>query len=106
MRSIKNTSLYWLMRGGVFAVERLPIRGFLRLLGCVSPYIFRREARHAREHLCATLPHLDSVKTTRRMFVHFAQSIWELSRLRSSVPILDEPSRKVLDDALAEGRAR
>ena len=92
------------MRGGVFAVERLPIRGLLRLLGCVSPYIFRREARRAREHLRATLPQVDAAKTTRRMFVHFAQSIWELSRIRRSLPTLNEPARKVLNEALAQGK--
>jgi Kdo2-lipid IVA lauroyltransferase/acyltransferase len=96
--------LYGLMRAGVFAVERLPVRGFLRLLGCLSPYIFRREARLAREHLRATLPHVDPVKTTRRMFVHFSQSLWELSRLRRWVPELDGQARQVLDDALAEGK--
>jgi Kdo2-lipid IVA lauroyltransferase/acyltransferase len=96
--------LYGLMRAGVFAVERLPVRGFLRLLGCLSPYIFRREARLAREHLRATLPHVDPVKTTRRMFVHFSQSLWELSRVRRWVPELDGQARQVLDDALAEGK--
>lgn len=101
---IKNTLLYWLMRAGVFALERLPLRGFIRLLGCVSPFIFRRETRLAREHLAATLPQLDAVKTTRRMFVHFSQSIWELSRLGRRVPQLDLAARQVLDEALAEGK--
>jgi Kdo2-lipid IVA lauroyltransferase/acyltransferase len=102
---LKNTFLYWLMRAGVFAVERLPARGFIRLLGCLSPYIFfRREARLAREHLRATLPHVDAVKTTRRMFVHFSQSVWELSRLSRWVPELDSRARQVLDEALAEGK--
>jgi KDO2-lipid IV(A) lauroyltransferase len=66
--------------------------------------MFRREARLAQEHLRATLPHLDAVKTTRRMFVHFSESIWELSRLRLSVPELDAQAKQVLDQALAEGR--
>ena len=101
---LKNTLLYLLMRGGLFVVERLPIRGFIRLVGCLSPYIFRQETRRARQHLRATLPQLDAAKTTRRMFVHFSESIWELSRLRRSVPELDAKSRQVLDDALAEGR--
>lgn len=92
------------MRGGVFAVERLPLRGFIRLLGCLSPFIFRREARRAEEHLRATLPHLDAAKTTRRMFVHFAESIWELSRLRRWVPELDAQARTVFQEALAEGK--
>jgi Kdo2-lipid IVA lauroyltransferase/acyltransferase len=103
-KRLKNTLLYGLMRAGVFAVERLPIRGFIRLLGCLSPYIFRREARLAQEHLRATLPHLDAVKTTRRMFVHFSESIWELSRLRLWVPKLDAQAKRVLDQALAEGK--
>jgi KDO2-lipid IV(A) lauroyltransferase len=103
-RGLKNTLLYLLMRGGVFAVERLPLRGFIRLLGCLSPFIFHREARRAEEQLRATLPHLDAVKTTRRMFVHFSESIWELSRLRRWVPDLDAQARRVLDEALAEGR--
>jgi Kdo2-lipid IVA lauroyltransferase/acyltransferase len=101
---VKNTLLYVLMRGGLFAVERLPLRGFIRLLGCLSPFIFRREARRAEEHLRATLPHLDAAKTTRRMFVHFSESLWELSRLRRSVPDLDAQARKVLAEALAEGK--
>jgi len=100
----KNTFLYLLMRGGWILVERLPTRGFLRLIGCLSPYIFRREARLAQEHLRLTLPHLDPVKTTRRMFVHLSESIWELSRLRQSVPKLDAGARRVLDEALAEGK--
>lgn len=104
LQKLKNTLLYLLMRGGLFAIERLPIRGFIRLLGCLSPYIFREETRRAREHLRTTLPHLDAIKTTRRMFVHFAESIWELSRLHRSVPQLDAESRRVLDEALVEGR--
>jgi len=92
------------MRGGFFTVERLPIRGFIRFLGCLSPYIFREETRRAHDNLRATLPHLDATRTTRRMFVHFSESIWELSRLRWSVPQLDAPSRRVLDDALAQGK--
>ena len=100
----RNALLYLLMRCGLFAVERLPIRGFLRLIGCLSPYIFRREARLAQEHLRLTLPHLDPVKITRRMFVHFSESIWELSRLHQSVPELDAAARRVLDEALAEGK--
>jgi KDO2-lipid IV(A) lauroyltransferase len=98
----RNTLLYLLMRGGLFAVEHLPIRGVVRLIGCLSPYIFRREARLAQEHLRLTLPHLDPVKTTRRMFVHFSESIWELSRLHQSVPALDAAARRILDEALAE----
>jgi len=101
---LKNNFLYLLMRGGLFAVERLPIRGFIRFLGCLSPYIFREETRRAQQQLRATLPHLDAAKTTRRMFVHFSESIWELSRLRRSVPQLDAEARRVLDEALAEGK--
>src|SRR6185503_886038 len=41
---------------------------------------------------------------TRRMFVHFAQSLWELSQLHRVVPQLDERARQVLDDALTEGK--
>jgi KDO2-lipid IV(A) lauroyltransferase len=100
----KNTFLYLLMRGGLIVVQRLPLRGFLRLMGCLSPYLFRREARRAREHLRMTLPYLDPVKTTRRMFVHFSESIWELSRLHQSVPDLGADARRVFDEALAEGK--
>lgn len=85
-------------------MERLPLRGFIRLLGCLSPYIFRREALRAQKQLRAILPDLDAAKTTRRMFVHFAESIWELSRLRLEVPELEASARQVLDQALAEGR--
>src|SRR5512145_3001961 len=97
---VKNTLLYMAMRAGLFAVERLPLRGFIRLLGCLSPYIFRREALRAQKQLRAILPDLDAAKTTRRMFVHFAESIWELSRLRLEVPELEAPARQVLDQAL------
>ena len=38
------------------------------------------------------------------MFVHFAESIWELSRLRHTVPELDAAARHVLDDVIAEGK--
>jgi hypothetical protein len=38
------------------------------------------------------------------MFVHFAESIWELSRLNQLVPELDFESRRVLDGALVEGK--
>ena len=101
---LKNTLLYLAMRAGLFAIERLPLRGFIRLLGCLSPYIFRREALRAQKQLRAILPHLDAAKTTRRMFVHFAESIWELSRMHHRVPDLEPGARQVLDDALAEGK--
>src|SRR5688572_21436879 len=84
----KNDLLYLLMRSGALALQHLPLRGFIRLLGCVSPYIFRREARRAEAQLRRTLPHVDAPKVTRRMFVHFAESVWELTRLRHSVPPL------------------
>ena len=38
------------------------------------------------------------------MFVHFSESLWDLSRLRRWVPDLDAQARKVLDEALAEGK--
>ena len=101
---IKNALLYFLMRGAWSAAERLPLRGLLRLVGVVAPYIFRRESRRARRQLRATMPHLDATKTIRRMFVHFAQSIWELSRLGRDLPELDESARRVLDQVIAEGK--
>ena len=101
---VKNSLLYYLMRSGWSAAERLPIRGVLRLVGCVAPYIFRRDARRAQVHIQATMPHLNAPKTIRRMFVHFAESIWELSRLRHAVPELAADARHVLDEALAEGK--
>jgi KDO2-lipid IV(A) lauroyltransferase len=97
----KNSLLYWLMRGGVAAAEHVPMRGLLRLLGCLAPYIFRGAARRAQAQINATLPHIDAARTTRRMFVHFAESIWELCRLRKSVPVLDSQSRSILDRARA-----
>lgn len=93
-----------MMRAGAFALHHLPLRGFIRLLGCVAPHIFRREARRAEAQLRRTLPHLDARKVTRRMFVHFAESIWELTRLRSSVPPLDADTRELIEKVLAEGR--
>ena len=36
------------------------------------------------------------------MFAHFAESIWELCRLRKSVPSLDGDARRILDEVLAE----
>jgi KDO2-lipid IV(A) lauroyltransferase len=101
---VKNNFLYGLMRLGFKTAQVLPVRGFLRLLGCLAPYIFLGPARRARRQLRVVLPHLNAVKTTRRMFVHFAQSFWELSRLHQSVPELDAHSRQVLDEALAEGK--
>lgn len=101
---LKNSLLYILIRIGFSATKNLPVRGLLRLLGCVAPQIFRREARRARAQLTAVLPELDAAKITRRMFVHFAESLWELSRLRSSVPALDGSARALLDEALAEGK--
>jgi KDO2-lipid IV(A) lauroyltransferase len=103
-QQLKNTLLYLLIRGGVFALERLPLRGVIRLVGCLSPFIFRREARRAEAQLRRTLPHLDAAKVTRRMFVHFAESLWELTRLRRWVPELDGGARSVFDEALAEGK--
>ncbi|HEX9263953.1 MAG TPA: lysophospholipid acyltransferase family protein [Candidatus Binatia bacterium] len=100
----KNSILYFLMRIGLVAAQRLPIRGMLRLFGCIAPWLFQREARRARAHLRHALPEVDAIKTTRRMFVHFAESIWELSRLHQSVPELGTESRRVLDEALAEGK--
>src|SRR5688572_4131649 len=81
-QNMRNTLLYALMRAGPFALERLPLRGVVRLVGCLAPFVFRRTARRAEKHLSETLPHLDARKTTRRMFVHFAESIWELCQLR------------------------
>jgi Kdo2-lipid IVA lauroyltransferase/acyltransferase len=101
---LKNSFLYFLMRGGWSAVEHMPTRGFLRLGGSLAPYIFRHETRRARAQIHATLPDLDAPKTIRRMFVHFAESIWELSRLRHTVPELDAEARRVLDDVIAEGK--
>lgn len=101
---VKNSLLYYMMRGGIAASERLPIRGLLRLLGCVAPYLFRREARRAQIQISAVLPDLDAAKTTRRMFVHFADSIWELSRMHQSVPELTNEAKRVLDEVLAEGK--
>jgi KDO2-lipid IV(A) lauroyltransferase len=100
----KNSILYFLMRIGLVAAQRLPIRGVLRLFGCIAPWLFQREARRAQTHLSHALPEVDAIKTTRRMFVHFAESIWELSRLHQSVPELGTESRRVLDEALAEGK--
>jgi Kdo2-lipid IVA lauroyltransferase/acyltransferase len=99
---VKNALLYCAMRAGMAAAQRLPIRGLLRLLGCLAPYLFRREARRARAQISTVLPHVDAAKTTRRMFVHFAESIWELCRMHQSVPTLDAAARRVLDEVLAE----
>lgn len=101
---VKNDLLYGLMRVGFRAAQILPMRGPLRLLGCVAPHIFLSAARRARRQLRAVLPELDAVKITRRMFVHFAESLWELSRLHRSVPELDSAARRTLDAALAEGK--
>lgn len=104
LQRAKNTALYTLMRAGLRAAEVLPLRGLMRLLGCLAPYLFRSHARRARTHLQAALPEVEPVKTTRRMFVHFAESLWELSRLHRRVPPVDESARRVLDEALAEGK--
>jgi hypothetical protein len=101
---VKNDLLYGLMRVGFSAAQVLPMRGPLRLLGCVAPHIFLRPARRARRQLREVLPDLDAVKVTRRMFVHFAESLWELSRLHRTVPKLDSEARRTLDAALAEGK--
>lgn len=101
---LKNDLLYGLMRFGFSAARVLPMRGLLRLLGCLAPHIFRSAARRAQRQLRAVLPELDAVKITRRMFVHFAESLWEISRLRRSVPELDDAARRILNEALAEGK--
>jgi len=101
---IKNDLLYSLMRVGFRAAQILPLRGILRLMGCLAPYIFLRAARRARKQLCSALPQRDAAKMTRRMFVHFAESLWELSRLHRSVPELDDQARRVLNEVLAEGK--
>ena len=92
------------MRVGFTAAGTLPLRGLLRLLGCLAPHIFISAARRARRQLKTFMPHLDAAKTTRRMFVHSAQSLCELSRLHRSVPVLDSHARRVLDAALEEGK--
>lgn len=101
---LKNDALYGLMRVSFRAVQFLPLRGALRLLGCLAPHIFFRAARRSRRQLKSALPQHDSVKLTRRMFVHFAESLWELSRLHRSVPKLDDAARQVIDSVLAEGK--
>jgi KDO2-lipid IV(A) lauroyltransferase len=92
------------MRVGFRAAQVLPLRGFLRLLGCAAPHIFLPAARRARQQLESVMPQLDAVKITRRMFVHFAESLWELSRLHQSVPELDDRARRLLDAVLAQGK--
>jgi KDO2-lipid IV(A) lauroyltransferase len=104
IQRVKNTLLYWLMRVGVFAAERLPIHGLLRLVGRLAPFIFRRESRRAQLHLRAALPDLNAREIVRQMFAHFAESLWELSRLGRFMPPLDDEARRVLDEALAEGK--
>lgn len=101
---VKNDLLYGLMRLGFSAARVLPMRGPLRLLGCVAPQIFLSAARRARRQLREIFPDLDAVKITRRMFVHFAESLWELSQLHRFVPELDEQARQILDTAVAEGK--
>ncbi|MGH7827664.1 MAG: lysophospholipid acyltransferase family protein [Candidatus Binatia bacterium] len=101
---LKNAALYGLMRGGLTAAQLLPLRGLMRLAGCLAPYLFRSHARRARAQLTVALPELEPAKTTRRMFVHFAESIWELSRLHRRVPPLDPAARRVLDEVLSEGK--
>ena len=101
---LKNNALYGLMRVSFRTAQLLPLRGVLRFLGCLAPHIFFHAARRSRRQLRSALPKLDSVKLTRRMFVHFAESLWELSRLHRSVPELDDSARQVLDAVLAEGK--
>jgi KDO2-lipid IV(A) lauroyltransferase len=101
---LKNDLLYGLMRLGFAAARVLPLRGFLRLVGYLAPHIFVSAARRARTQITAVLPELDAVIITRRMFLHFAESLWELSRLHRSMPKLDDGARRVLDDTLAEGK--
>jgi KDO2-lipid IV(A) lauroyltransferase len=99
---VKNALLYCAMRAAMAAAQRLPMRGLLRLFGCLAPYLFRRETRRAHAQISIMLPDVDAAKTTRRMFVHFAESIWELCRMHQSMPALDGAARRVLDEALAE----
>lgn len=101
---LKNDALYGLMRLGFKATELLPLRGFLRLFGRLAPYMFVSAARRARHQLQTFLPDHDAVKLTRAMFVHFAESLWELSRMQRWVPELDDNARRVLDAVLAEGK--
>ena len=100
----KNDLLYGLMRVAFAAAKTLPLRGPLRLVGCLAPYVFIPLAGRARQQLATAMPHLDAVKTTRRMFVHFAESLWELSRLHRAVPVLDDNARRLVDRALEEGK--
>jgi Kdo2-lipid IVA lauroyltransferase/acyltransferase len=104
LQRLKNTLLYWLMRIGLFAAERLPVHGLLRLLGRLAPFIFWRESRRAESHLSTALPDLNARQIVHQMFGHFAESLWELSRLDKLVPPLDAAARRVLDEALAEGK--
>lgn len=104
LQRLKNDLLYGLMRLGFGMARVLPMRGPLRLLGCVAPQIFRSAARRARRQLQAILPEEDAGKITRRMFVHFAECLWELSRMHCFVPQLDREARRTLDEALAEGK--
>ncbi len=92
------------MRVALFAAEHLPIHGLLRLVGRLAPFIFRRETRRAQLHLRAALPDLNAPEIVRQMFAHFAESLWELSRLARFVPPLDDQARRVLDEALGEGK--
>jgi Kdo2-lipid IVA lauroyltransferase/acyltransferase len=104
LQRLKNTLLYWLMRIGLFAAEHLPVHGLLRLLGHLAPFIFLRESRRAESHLSTALPDLNARQIVHQMFGHFAESLWELSRLDKLVPPLDAAARRVLDEALAEGK--
>ena len=101
---LKNDALYGLMRVAFRAAQLLPLRGLLRLLGCLAPHIFLRAAQRSQHQLESVLPQLDSAKLTRDMFTHFAESLWELSRLHRSVPELDDNARQVIDSVLTEGK--
>jgi len=101
---LKNDLLYGIMRLGFAATRVLPLRGLLRLVGCLAPLLFVSAARRARAQLTAVLPEVDAAIITRRMFVHFAEALWELSRLHRTVPTLDDAARRVLDETLAEGK--
>jgi Kdo2-lipid IVA lauroyltransferase/acyltransferase len=116
-RWLKNTLLYYLVRGLVGALRRLPLRALLALarpiaaLGWLLGRSERRRALDNLAHACPELSHRERRAIARQMFRHLARGALEclaLPRLRldgpASAAAFVSGARAALLDAHAAGR--
>lgn len=111
----KNSVLYVLIRGFVGLVSLIPFAVARRMcvaLGLIAGLVVYRERRCALRQLAQAMPELSvgaHRRIVRRMFMHFAESVAELTHLDRFLSgpksiAFSQEQRALIDEALAEGR--